>query len=286
MEAVEINLPCGVPVGEQWCRSASVRPVTGRIEEFLLQEGRLLPAAMRITHLLTRCLERLGPVAPVPADFVRQLSVGDRDALLLHLRRLTFGERLSCLLACPLCGKKMDLDLQIEELLLPAYSLGQRLHRADLSDGDHTYQVVFRLPNGEDQESVAHTAAKSVDSAAEELLRRCIESITNEHGENTSDLSKSVLSQLSDKMAALDPQADVSLSLTCPECQAGFVVPFDIADYVCQELSASEREFYREVHALSFHYHWDEQAILNLSRRKRRIYLELLGDELAQGGGA
>jgi len=284
MQNVEISLPGGLPVGDQWCRSAWLRPVTGHEEEFLLQEGRLLPAAMRVTHLITRCLLRLGPVEPVGAEMVRRLSVGDREALLLHLRHLTLGERISCLLACPQCGKKMDLDLQIQELLLPPYAHAGRLHETEISDGDKCYRVVFRPPSGEDQEAAVGLAAQSVDSAAELLLRRCIEQVTAADGETVSDLPEAILQELPKKMAELDPQAEMLLDLTCPECNAGFIVPFDAGDYVCRELAVQEREFYREVHALSFHYHWNEDAILGLSRRKRQIYLDLLADELARGG--
>src|SRR5579859_1460183 len=284
MDSVEINLPGGVSVGEQWYRSAWLRPVTGHEEEFLLQEGRMLPAATRVTHLITRCLRRLGPVEPVGVEMVRRLSVGDREALLLHLRHLTLGERISCLLACPQCGKKMDLDLQIQELLFPPYAHAKKLHEAEISDGEKCYSVIFRLPSGEDQEAAAGLAAQSVDSAAELLLRRCIEQITTTNGERISDLPPVILQELPKKMADLDPQAEMLLDLTCPECNAGFVVPFDAGDYVCREFAVQEREFYREVHALSFHYHWNEDAILGLSRRKRQIYLDLLADELARGG--
>jgi len=284
VEAVEITLPGGVPVDGQWCRSAWLRPVTGYEEEFLLQEGKMLLPAARLTQLITRCLRRLGPVEPVSADLVRQLSVGDREALLLHLRRLTLGGCMSCVLSCPTCGKKMDLDLRIDELLLPPYTSSQRLHETEISDGGNFYHVVFRLPNGEDQEAAAALAAESIDSAAELILLRCIESVTSEGGEDLSDIPPVILRDLPEKMAALDPQAEVLLNLSCPECEAGFIVPFDVTNYVCTELAADEREFYGEVHALSFYYHWSEDDVLGLSRRKRHIYLDLLGDELTKGG--
>ena len=88
----------------------------------------LLAAAARVTQLLVRCLRRLGPVEPVRTDLVRQLIVGDREALLLHLRRLTLGEHMPCLLSCPECGKKMDLNLEVGELLLPTYPSSTNLH--------------------------------------------------------------------------------------------------------------------------------------------------------------
>jgi hypothetical protein len=178
----------------------------------------------------------------------------------------------------------MDLDLQIDELLLPPYAGESRLHETEINDGENSYRVVFRLPNGEDQEEAAACARESVDSATELVLRRCVASVTSGHGAKMDDVPPAVLRGLPEKMAALDPQAEVMLDLACPECGNGFVTPFDISSCMCQELSADEREFYREIHALSFHYHWNEQAVLGLSRRKRRIYLELLADELASGG--
>src|SRR5215468_8141694 len=128
METIEITLPAGLSVNGQWCRNVWLKALTGYDEEFLLQEGKSLPAAARVTQLLTRCVCRLGSLEPVGADTVRRLNVGDREALLLHLRRLALGERASCLLSCPSCAKKMDLDLQIDELLLPAYAEPKSTH--------------------------------------------------------------------------------------------------------------------------------------------------------------
>jgi hypothetical protein len=144
--------------------------------------------------------------------------------------------------------------------------------------------VVFRVPNGADQEIAAAAARESVDGAVEIVLRRCVESVTSEGGEPVQDMLPALVRDLPETMAALDPQAEILLDLACPECQAKFTVPFDAADYICRELAAGEHEFYREVHALCFHYHWQEDAVLGLSRRKRGIYLELLAEELAGRG--
>lgn len=281
MDAVEINLPGGIAIGEQWHRNAALRGITGKEEEFLLLEGGALPPAMRVTELITRCLQRLGPVTPVRPELVRALSIGDREALLLHLRRMTLGERIACVLTCPACSKKMDLELDVKELLLPAYLNAKAMHEVTISDDEQSYRVVFRLPNGDDQEAAAvAVAAGSVHEAAEMLLKRCIQVVTSSDGEPLAAMPAVVMRELPAKMAELDPQGEVLLDLNCPECAAGFVVPFDAADYVCRELASQASEFYRGVHVLSYHYHWSEEAILNLSRRKRLIYLDLLANEM------
>jgi len=283
MEAVEISLPGGIAVGAEWRRDAWLRPILGHEEDLLMQAGRYLKPAARATQLLTRCLLRLGPMEPVTSDAVKQLTVGDREALLLRLRQITLGDRIACVLSCPACASTMDLDLQIRELLIPPYPHAREFHQAELIDEGHSYTVVFRLPNGSDQEAAAQVAAESVDDAADFVLRRCVAEIKREDDPALGNLPHVVRQALPQKMAELDPQAEVLLNLTCPECTAGFVVPFDIGDYLYREFSSREREFYRGVHALSLYYHWTEHAILGLSRRKRDLYLDLLADEVGIG---
>jgi hypothetical protein len=281
MDAVEVTLPRGVRIGDEWHRYAWLRPVTGHEEEFLLFQGKHLSAAARTTQLLTRCLQRVGPTEPVAADLVRRMSAGDREALLLHIRRLTLGGQISCLLSCVHCKQKMDLDLEIAELLLAPYAHNQEIHETEIEGG---YRICFRVPNGEDQEFIAGAKEESVDRAAEALLARCIEQVLSPDETGPGDLPGAVLNELSAKMAALDPQAEILLDLTCPECGARFVVPFDTGDYFFRELAVQERQFYRELHAISLHYHWSEEAALSLSRRKRQTYFELLADDMRRGG--
>ena len=263
-----VTLPVGVPHPD-----AELRPLTGEDEAWLLDLGGSLLPARRTTLLLHRCLSRLGPLAPVPLDAVRSLAVGDREALLLHLRRLTLGETLSCVLRCPACGEKMDLDLRVSDLLMPPVPSGRDQHEAEM-DG---IRIRFRLPTGGDQEEAAELALTDPDAAAELLLRRCL-------GKAPDGLSPRAAESLSDRMAELDPQAELRLELTCPSCEQGFSTIFDAGSHLFQELRNRGLSLYREVHALAFHYHWSEREILEMSGRKRRLYLDLLAEALSEGG--
>ena len=92
--AIDVTLPGGLLVGGERRQDAVLRPLAGEDEAFLLEDAAGLSPAARTTALLARCVERLGPVEPVGAEDVRALTAGDREALLLELRRLSFGERL------------------------------------------------------------------------------------------------------------------------------------------------------------------------------------------------
>jgi len=265
---VAVTLPVGVPHPD-----AELRPPTGEDEAWLLETGGSLLPARRTTLLLHRCLLRLGPLAPVPLEAVRSLPVGDREALLLHLRRLTLGEVVSCVLRCPGCGERMDLDLQVRDLLVAPTIPGPERHEAVL-DG---HRVCFRLPNGGDQEEAAELARIDPDAAADLLLHRCV-------GEPQEDLPSSAAERLSGLMAELDPQAELTLELICPACGHAFSTIFDAGSHLFQELRHQGLRLYREVHLLAFHYHWSEREILEMPARKRRLYLDLLADALGEGG--
>src|SRR5687767_12541857 len=130
IETAEVTLPGGIALDGGWSRTARLRPLRGWDEEFLAEAGHSLLPAERTTALLARCLDAIGPVAPVTAATVRALTVGDREALLLHLRRLMLGERIACVLTCPMpgCGEALDLDLRVGDLLVPPDRKSTRLN--------------------------------------------------------------------------------------------------------------------------------------------------------------
>lgn len=283
MEFAEVELPGGIRLEGSWRRDAVLRPLAGRDEAFLLQEGRALTPAARTTAVLARCLSRIGSVSRVTPDISRSLIIGDREALLLHLRRLTLGEKISCLLKCPACAEKLDLDLEVSELLLPPYGPATDAHEMSVPTDDGSYRVRFRLPNGADQEQAAAVVAAAPESAAELVLGRCVQDIVDERtGEPAQPIPAAVADAVIKKMAELDPQAEILLDLVCPACGGSFGTSFDIGDYFYREFCGRERDLHREIHLLAFHYHWSEREILRLTRRKRLIYLDLLSSALSE----
>src|SRR5580693_3397927 len=71
---------------------ACLRPLSGREEEWLAQH-QSTPSAKRANWLLNACLVSLGD-RPANNDLVQQLLVGDRNFLILQLRRLTLGDHV------------------------------------------------------------------------------------------------------------------------------------------------------------------------------------------------
>jgi hypothetical protein len=280
-----ITLPGGFWLDGVHHRDALLRPLTGEDEAFLAEASALLPAR-RTTLLLARCLTRLGPLDAATDDAVRSLTVGDREALLLHLRRLALGDRLQCVLRCPEagCGEPMDLDLDVRDLLSAPYGNAAPLHDAEIEGEGTVWRIRFRLPTGADQEEAAPLARTDPAAAAELILARCIETAEREDGGPVASLSAEVAERLGERMSELDPQAELTLSLSCPTCGRDFTAVLDAGSFVFDELAGSAPSIYREVHRLAFYYHWSEAEILRLTGSKRRLYLDLLAETLGGEG--
>ncbi|MGB7539947.1 MAG: hypothetical protein WBM17_15510 [Anaerolineales bacterium] len=280
-----VTLPGGMWFEGVRHQEAGLRFLTGEDEAVLTEiRGSLIPAR-RTSLILGRCLTRLGPFSPVPAEMAGALSVGDREALLLHLRRLTLGERMQCVLACPApgCGAKMDLELSVSALLQPPYADAPEQHEVTVSENGDSFRVRFRLPTGADQEVAAGTARRDLPAAAGLVLNRCVVEVTRHpDGGPLDSLPPAVVSALPEIMAGLDPQAETRLDLKCPDCGRGFSTVFDMADFFFRELAGLSENLYREVHLLAFYYHWSETEIMNMTARKRRRYLYLLEEALSE----
>jgi hypothetical protein len=293
-DLASVILPGGLWVDGVCHKDADIHPLTGEDEAFIL-EGESPSLAAKTTAILFRCLTRLGSLDTITMEMVGSLSVGDREALLLNLRRLTLGDRMQCVLLCPEpnCGEAMDLDLRASELLLPPYNHSQEWYEVAISGDGDLYYVTFRLPNGDDQEAAAYLSQSDPEAAANMLLNRCIKQVAAKgseedalmrEGDTLMDWQPNQRGQISTKMAELDPQAEIRLNLSCPYCGRSFTAIFDTATFFFQEISRRINRLYEEVHWLAFYYHWSEAEIMGMTSKKRLMYLNLLSDALSEGG--
>jgi hypothetical protein len=286
--AATVTLPGGVWLDGVRYQEAGLRPLAGADEAFLVESGASLLPAQRVTALLMRCLTHLGPLNAISKGIIQSLTVGDREALLLHLRRLTLGDRMECVLSCPQadCGEKMDLTLEVSDLLVPPYTHAQEWYERPVAENGTSYQARFRLPTGADQEAAAPLAQDNPQAAADLMLRRCVEGVIKDTDDKpTADWPAAVLQQVPALMAELDAQAELLLNLTCPACGHAFSATFDTAAYFFRELAHRANRLYQEVHLLALYYHWSEAEILSMTARRRQRYLELLAETLAKERG-
>jgi hypothetical protein len=271
---------------------AEVIPLTGQEEELLSNAEKAVTAVL-VTQILSRCVARIGDIAPVTEEIARSLLVGDRQYLLLKLREATFGDIVQSTVNCPWsdCGEKVDIDFSLENVPVKTSTFKGPIYTAELSpetafvdeQGDQHRKIKFRLPNGGDQEALSSLIVTNETLAQTKLLERCIKKIgpcKNPGTDIISRLSPKARMEIEKQMDKVAPKVELTFDANCPECQRQFPLPFALQDFFIGELSISQELLYREVHYLASHYHWSEREIMQMTRNKRRKYIEVLADEI------
>jgi uncharacterized protein YbaR (Trm112 family) len=220
-----------------------------------------------------RALALLGATSPEASpEALAQLSIGARDARLLRLRERTFGPQLMSIAACPRCSERLEFNFNVEEIIASPESVEQ----ARFSLSVEGYEVQFRLPDSLDLLAIASGA--DLKHAERFLLARCLVSARLDNVENTlEELPAEVIAAVVEEMGRVDPQGQVHLALSCPQCGHLWQLAFDIVSFFWSELNAWAQRVLREVHALASAYGWREEEILALSAWRRQVYLGMIG---------
>ncbi|MDH4185696.1 MAG: hypothetical protein OEV08_01745 [Nitrospira sp.] len=292
MDTMAGLLPGGyVDQGGEVHREFEVKSLTGREEE-LLAAGRQYESASLVTVVLSRCVQRIGAIRPVSETLVRNLLIADRQYLLLKLREATFGEQIRANIFCPWseCGQRVAINFAVKDIPIresedkgPAYTMTLSPEISG-AFGEEERQITFRLPNGEDQEIISPLITENEALALTRLFGRCIQRIgrlTN-IGEETvlTQLTPAARLEIEQHMEKVAPRVELTMDINCHECGRDFAVPFDLHRFFFGEMRTSRDLLYREVHYLAYHYHWSEREILEMTRDKRRRYIDVLADEI------
>jgi hypothetical protein len=273
-------------------QEAEVVPLSGRDEEFLAEEGTQISAVLATT-LLSRCVRRIGTIHPVSENVARALVVADRQYLLLKAREVTFGDRVNTSVLCPWpdCGKSVDIDFSTKDIPIKESVRKGPIYKMELwsenclldENGTGHQEILFRLPHGEDQELISSLLEKNEAAAMTALFKRCILAVgshTRIDDELINRLAPAARLEIEREMEAVAPKVEMIMEATCPECGRMFTAPFDLQDFFFGEFRMSRDLLHREVHYLAYYYHWSEREIMEMTREKRRQYIDVLVDEM------
>lgn len=287
-DAIAVTLPSGLWLDGRYVRHVALRALGPTDGPFLAETATEPVVARRASSVIARCLVT-DPGLPEPEVMAGRLTAGDREAVLLHLRRVTFGDEMVATLRCedPACAEVFEIALLASALLLPPYRR-PRLEYGVTVDDDGPWKIRFRLPTGDDQEAAAPIAAVDAGAGAALILRRCVTRVTSPGGARPDGaggapdappadaLPMAAPDVVAAAMAAHDPQAEIELDLVCPACGRRTTALFDAATFLLRELDRSVERLFAEVHLLASVYHWSESAILALSPMRRTRYLQLI----------
>ena len=198
-------------------------------------------------------------------------TLGERNVLLAGLHAQLFGRSIALLSHCPSCAAVAQFSGDCDMLA------GQ--HVRDVTALSHgftvdDYSIEYRLP---DHGDVLDASAHDTDDAfARDLLERCILWCSRD-GQPCAppDLPLTVLDALSQRMEDLDPAANLSFALTCPDCATHWDARLDLGHLVWQKVQAAAERLLLDIDTLARAYGWTESEIMGLTSARRAAYIQL-----------
>jgi hypothetical protein len=151
LENLTITLPAGIPDPDnsRIIDQVRVRELTGYDEEKLSRLDSNANVAVYLTELLDLAVEDIDGRKPTKDD-IRNLLIGDRDYLMLAVRKVTYGPTIDFKINCSVCGNDsiatVDIDDDVEII-----GLEDRTQRKFTVHTRHG-EVTIKMLNGRDQE--------------------------------------------------------------------------------------------------------------------------------------
>lgn len=237
-------------------------------------------------HPVDRALLLLAQVYPTqPSQVLQQLTIGERNVLLLGMRQKTLGAVAHCLATCPECQAPLEFAIDTSTLVPEDASKSARISELSATHAERAarvetlvvdqFRIRFRLPTSLDIAAV--TGIDDVQASRDLLIERCILQAEQDSQVIAAlHLPDHVIQKLAQAMLEHDPQAEIAIVLDCAMCEYSWTTFFDIVTFFWSEIESQAKRLLRDVHTLATAYGWREADILALSSRRRQFYLELV----------
>lgn len=227
--ASEVELPGGlITVGGSLIKYAEIRELNGADEEAIAKSG---STARALNTILQRGLVSLGGMPVNPSNF-DDLLMGDRDMLLLAIRKITFGNTVNLRMSCRSCYIQNDIEVDLEKDVKIVY-LNDPLDRrftVDLKSG--TAEV--SLPNGVTHKKLIDNADKTASEITTIIIASCLTEVNGEFSYGTSTaLSLGILDRekIVTEIYSRTPGPRLGeVSKACEACGASIAIPLGLAD--------------------------------------------------------
>jgi hypothetical protein len=224
-----VKLPGGLVKDNELIKTVTVKELTGEDEESLARASQSTNAFTFIDRLIKCGVVRVGTESASEKDkLLGQLLVGDREAIILGIRKATYGDKIEVPdWICVNCGNKSSLTMDVEDIPVTTMSdpANESTFKVPLRKGGY---ALARLANGIDQLATFEKPELTQAQRETVLLSRCIISLTNAAGVETSMAgfpSMAVNMSMPDRHAVLNELRDRQpgpkydqIEYTCESC--------------------------------------------------------------------
>jgi hypothetical protein len=224
----QVELPGGLfDPFEGTITTAEIRELNGADEEAI---SKINDAGKALLAILERATVKIGD-KPADKETLDSLLAGDREMILLAIRKATFGTEIKLELNCPFCNQEqifnIDLDKDVEVKKLEGDDIR---FEVDCKIGT----VVLSLPNGATQRALVSSNDKTSAELDTVVLKSCISSINGMpilNIQQVRDLSVKDRRELLSKISDRNPGPQLSeIKKECMSCGQGVPLPLTLAD--------------------------------------------------------
>lgn len=227
----QVELPGGfISKDGSLVKYAEVRELTGIDEEAISKSGSVGRALLT---MLQRGLVSIGVEAATKEDIDNLLS-GDRDAILIGIRRVTFGDVVDFAFPCPACNTDLVVHLDLNKDI-PIRTLKDpfedRTFEYTAKNGD---VISVSLPTGTTQKKLLENSDKTVAELNTILLAGCVQSINGFPIVGASSVLKLGMrdrDQIVTKILAANPGPRLGeVQTACEACGETTPMPLSLSD--------------------------------------------------------
>ena len=225
----EITLPGGFIENGELITTVEVRELNGADEEAISKAS---STGKAFNALLQRGLIKIGSRAAQPDDLDKLLS-GDRDAILIGIRRVTFGDTLNFKIQCGNCAAEQDASVDLVKDV-PVKTLDDPIADRSWQVKIKDKYVALSLPTGITQKKLVENIDKTSAEINTLLLSGCVMSVDGQPSMGAStvlSLGMADRSKLIEEIITRNPGPRLGeVSKTCKACGEVIALPLSLVD--------------------------------------------------------
>lgn len=223
-----VALPAGyvTPDGEV-IKTAEVRELTGKDEEFIAKSGTVAKA---FTTILNRATVKIG-TQEASERLLDDLLGADRDAIMVGIYKATFGSTAEIGAYCNGCGEVKSVEIDVDRDLKTKVLVDPIEDRYFTVKGKASEYLVT-LPSGLAQRELNANADKTYAELQTILLEKCVVEIDGRPVLSKLQIQNMGLQdrrKITDEISNRNPGPQFeNIGVTCPDCEGEVVVPINL----------------------------------------------------------
>lgn len=239
-----VKLPCGLFRDGKTVKDATVTAMTGLTRKSIAAENVRTNPAKITDVILLQCLKKVGETGIINNKLINELLLGDRDFLMLEVRRASLGSTITANVECGECNKKIEVKFDLNEIKVKHLEEG----KYEVLDGFRGFRIVssqpkinafFRFPNGADQAVILPFLQKNPIDANYRLFSLCLMEWNGEKKKVESSfferLGVAELDLIDEAFTENQPGPDLTQSVSCPVCTADIEMTFQGSDFLFRQ---------------------------------------------------